>query len=101
MIEDRDPRDTVDGEPVEEEFEYEIPDFSRDPDEERPEPPVSFWQALFDISRGLIALVAVSIFVLALYVAGGIFLGLLTWAAPAVLAVSAVIILARYLSRTR
>lgn len=101
MTEDRDPPDTVEGEPIEEEVECEIPDFRRDPDEEQPEPPVSFRQSLFDISRGLIALVAVSIFVLALYVAGGIFVGLLTWAAPAVLAVSAAIILARYLSRTR
>lgn len=79
---------------------YEIPDFNAVDDVED-RPPVSFWQSLFEIGGGLLLLVLVSVGVLLLYLVGGIFLGLLTRMAPAVLAVSAAVILARYLSRSR
>lgn len=78
---------------------YEIPDFNAVDDVE--DPPVSFWRSLSEIGGGLLLLVLVSVGVLLLYLVGGIFLGLLTRMAPAVLAVSAAVILARYLSRSR
>jgi hypothetical protein len=76
------------------------PDFDA-PDDDLPEPPPTFWESVSDVTRGLVALIALSAAVLVLYIAGGVFLGLLTRAAPAVLAISAAIILARYLSRAR
>lgn len=70
-------------------------------DEDVEEPPPSFRTSVVDAAVGLAALLAISVGVLLLYVAGGVVLGLLTWAAPAVLAVTAAILLARYLSKHR
>ena len=74
-----------------------------DPDEsEDVEPPPLTWrESMTDATKGLVALLVVSVGVLVLYVVGGVFLGVLTWAAPAVLAVGAAIALARYLSRRK
>ena len=76
------------------------PEYGEDEDDVE-EPPPTFWEGVSDAARGLIALLLVALGVLALYVAGGVFLGVLVWAAPAVLAIGAAVILARYLSRPR
>jgi hypothetical protein len=75
--------------------------FEFDSEDEIEEPRPSFRESLSEITKGVLALIVVSVAVLSLYVVGGVFLGFLTWAAPAVLAVSAALFLARYLSRTR
>ncbi len=75
------------------------PDFDRD--EDAPEPPPTWRESISDITRGILALLAFSVAVLALYVVGGMFAGLLSWAAPAVLAISAAVVLGRYLSRMK
>ena len=101
VSDERDPRDEEADPEAGAAGEYEVPDFSIDADEDIEEPPLSFWGSISEIGRGLIALLLVSVGVLVLYIAGGIFLGFLTWAAPAVFAVTAALILARYLSRNR
>ncbi|MGE5814537.1 MAG: hypothetical protein ACM36C_08635 [Acidobacteriota bacterium] len=101
VSDERDPRDEKADPEAGAAGEYEVPDFSIDADEDIEEPPLSFWGSISEIGRGLIALLLVSVGVLVLYIAGGIFLGFLTWAAPAVFAVTAALILARYLSRNR
>lgn len=92
---DQSPEDSEHGQEIEPGY------FDLDDEIEVEEPPLSFWESLSEITKGLVALILLSVAVLALYVVGGVFLGFLTWAAPAVLAVSAALILARYLSRTR
>lgn len=69
--------------------------------DELEEPPASLWATVSEITGGVVALFLVAAGVLALYVAGGVFLGFLTWAAPAFLAIAGAFVLARYLSRTR
>jgi hypothetical protein len=88
----------------ESEIDEPLPDetrFLEEGDEEPEEPPVPFWTSVRDAARGLTALLALSIAVLMVYIVGGVFVGLLTWAAPAILAIAAAVILARYLSRGR
>ncbi|HSL23696.1 MAG TPA: hypothetical protein VK886_19345 [Vicinamibacterales bacterium] len=68
-------------------------------DDEPIEPPPSGWAMASEITGGLIALLLVSLGVMVLYLAGGVFLGLLTTAAPAVVALTLALLLARYLSR--
>lgn len=74
-----------------------------DPDESEAiePPPPTLRESMTDATRGLVALLVVSVGVLLLYVLGGVFLGVLTWAAPAVLAIGGAIALARYLSRQK
>jgi hypothetical protein len=67
--------------------------------DEEEEPPLSAWGAASEITRGLIALLLTAVGVLALYVAGGVFLGVLAWAAPVLAVLAAIVLLARYLSR--
>jgi hypothetical protein len=61
--------------------------------------PPSPWAAASEIAGGILALLAVSVGVIALYLAGGVALGLFSTAAPVILAMAAALLLARYLSR--
>jgi hypothetical protein len=79
----------------------EPPAWDEADDEDADEPPPTFRQSFVDFAGGMTALLLLSVAVLVLYVAGGLFLGFMAWAAPAVLAIGAAIILARYLSRNR
>lgn len=59
----------------------------------------SRWSIVAEVGGGLVALFLVSVAVIAMYLAGGVFVGLLTTAAPAVATMLAAVLLARYLSR--
>lgn len=84
----------------EEPYQHDVEWTSERDDEDEPiEPPPSGWAKASEVTGGLIALLLVSVGVMVLYVAGGVFLGLLTTAAPAVLALTLAFLLARYLSR--
>lgn len=61
--------------------------------------PQSWWSAIAEVGGGVVALFLIAAAVIAMYVAGGIFAGLLATAAPAVAALVAAVLLARYLSR--
>jgi hypothetical protein len=61
--------------------------------------PRSRWRLAAEILGGLFALLLVTLGVMAFYLAGGVFLGLMETAAPAILAIIAAVWLARYLSR--
>lgn len=88
------------GEPEDQPFTYDDV-FAEDDDEEVEEPPPSLRASVADAATGLAALLAISVAVFLLYIAGGMFLGFLTWAAPAVVILAAAFLLARYLSKNR
>jgi hypothetical protein len=73
--------------------------FWEDEDDEPVVEPRSRWRLAAEILGGLFALLLVTLGVMAFYLAGGVFLGLLETAAPAILAMMAAVWLARYLSR--
>lgn len=72
-----------------------------DDDEDRPAP--TGWAAAREIAWSVVALLIVAVAVMGLYLAGGLAFGvlgyLLSTAAPAILAVTLAVVLARYLSR--
>lgn len=76
----------------------EVPSAGEDEDAVE-EPTLSTWGTISEVAGGILALLLLSVFVLVLYVAGGVVFGLVAWAAPAILAIGAAIVLARYLSR--
>lgn len=81
--------------------EGEAPAESEQPDADADEeaPPLSTRETITEVAGGLFALVVFSVGVLALYVLAGLMFGFLSWAAPAVLAIGAVIFLARFFAR--
>lgn len=72
-------------------------------DDDLPEAVPTGWAAAKEIVGALIALLLVTLVVMVIYLAGGIAFGVLDYlfrtAAPAILAIVAAILLARYLSR--
>jgi hypothetical protein len=81
----------------------EEPDVAPTEDEEEddiaPAAPRSRWSEAAEITGSLVALLLVTLSVLAFYLVGGFLVELIATAAPAVLAVVAAVLLARYLRR--
>lgn len=75
------------------------PDDGFDEDQAEPAAPPSRWSTVTEILGGLFALLLVTLGVMAFYLVGGVLVELLATAAPAVVAVAAALLLARYLSR--